>query len=549
MSCCQTNILPNESEIDQLRKELFQASYDANYYKTLHRRNMKMRERVQYEHDAEIRKLQKNHQIEIDELQKTIAKLQAKLKLRERQLFGKKSEQQANSESLGKKKSDRNRGQQRGQKAPPKRKYGHLPVIPEVQEIPEDERLCPCCSAPYVDIGSAEESDIIEIEVQAHIRRIKRKKYRRTCHCLSQPSILTAPHVSKVLSKSHIGNSIWIHYLLEKFWHGQPLHRIAQGLNSQSLSIPSGTILGGFFRLLPLLNHIYQLIVEKSLTDKHWHADETGWKVFETLDEKPNNRWFLWVFRSNSAAVFVADPSRSAAVVEAFFGGDSKGTISCDRYRAYFCFVSKSDNRFSIAYCWAHVRRDFLAVAKDWSQHEAWGMDWVKEIRHLYHLNNCRVSQPKKTPSFDECHKRLEEGISAFKKKADKQLENPKLPEPCRKALESLNRHWKGLTTFVENAEIPMDNNTAERTLRGGAVGRKNYYGSGSVKSAQLTAIMFTIIQTLLIWGINPQKWFSGFFEFMGSTWDKNFTHWLPWNISPEQKIDLAFKKHHDPPS
>src|SRR5665213_267404 len=195
MSCCQIEILPNESEIVQLRKELFQACYDANYYKELHRRNVAMRERVQYQHDAEIRKLKQKHQKEVKQLENTIEVLKAKVKLRERQLFGKKSEQGAgNSESLDKNKSKRNRGQQRGNKSPPKRDYSHLPVIPEIQELPETERVCLCCSAPYADMGATEDSDVIEVEVQAHIRRLKRKKYRRTCNCQSQP-ILSLIHI------------------------------------------------------------------------------------------------------------------------------------------------------------------------------------------------------------------------------------------------------------------------------------------------------------------------------------------------------------------
>jgi transposase len=269
--------------------------------------------------------------------------------------------------------------------------------------------------------------------------------------------------------------------------------------------------------LLPLFRCIYQKILEKSLLDKHWHADETGWKVFEALEGKASNRWFLWIFRSNSTAVFLLDPSRSAKVVEGFFGKDSKGIISCDRYRAYFCFVSKSHERFLIAYCWVHVRRDFLAIAKDWPAHEAWGMDWVQEIRHLYHLNNLRIAEKKGSQKFLECHRNLNEAVLRFKEKADKQREDTALSEPCKKALESLARHWQGLITFLEHSEVPMDNNAAERGLRGGAVGRKNYYGSGSVESAEFTAIMFTIIQTLLIWGVNPQAWFDSFFNFIGS--------------------------------
>ena len=549
MSCCQKEILSNESEIIQLRKDLFQARYDANYYKDLHRRNIAMRERVQYNHDAEIRKLRQKHKSEVDHLEETIKKLQAKIKLRERQLFGKKSERgSVNSEALNKNKSKLKRGQQNGGKSPPKRDYSHLPVIPEVQDISEQDRLCPCCNAPYIDMDATEDSDVIEVEVQAHIRRVKRKKYRRICHCNFQPVILTAPQVPKVLSKSHLGNSVWVHFLMQKFWHGQPLHRIIQGLESHGLSIPAGTVIWGFLRLLALFRIVYQRIIGKSLADKHWHADETGWKVFEALEGKANNRWFLWTFRSNSTAVFILDPSRSAKVVEEFFGDDSKGIISCDRYRAYFCFVSKSEGKFSIAYCWVHVRRDFLAIAKDWPTYESWAMDWVQEIRYLYHLNNLRIAESKESCAFLTNQKNLEKAMTAFKQKADNQRENKKLAEPCRKALESLDRHWQGLTTFVEHSEIPMDNNTAERTLRGGAVGRRNYYGSGSLESAEFTAIMFTIIQTLLIWGINPQTWFTGFFDFIGQDWNKKIDYWLPWNMPPEKLSKLSLKKHHDPP-
>ena len=397
-------------------------------------------------------------------------------------------------------------------------------------------------------MGTSEDSDIVEIEVQAHIRRVKRKKYKRTCQCQSQPVILTAPQAPKILSKSHLGNSLWVHVLMGKFWHGQPLHRVVQGLNSHLLPIPVGTVVWGFSRLLPLFRGIYQMIVEKSLSDKHWHADETGWKVFEALKGKANNRWFLWIFRSNSTAVFVLDPSRSSKVVERFFGDESGGIISCDRYRAYFCFVSKSGGRFLIAYCWAHVRRDFLSIAKDWPIYEAWGMDWVQEIRHLYHLNNLRPAHQKGSRKFLECHKNLEETLTRFKKKADKQREDKTLSEPCRKVLESLDRHWHGLTTFLEHSEVPMDNNAAERGLRGGAVGRKNYYGSGSLESAEFTAITFSIIQTLLIWGINPQAWFISFFNFVGSDWEKSMGDWLPWNMSEGQRAELSLVKPHERP-
>ncbi|MEM7174663.1 MAG: transposase [Chlamydiota bacterium] len=126
---------------------------------------------------------------------------------------------------------------------------------------------------------------------------------------------------------------------------------------------------------------------------------------------------------------------------------------------------------------------------------------------------------------------------------------NKNLAKPCIKAVKSLKRHWEGLTTFVKHPHVPMDNNSAERELRKGVIGRKNYYGSGSKKSAEFKAIAFSIIQTLLIWEVNPQSWFEKFFNFMGEAWNKPLGSWLPWNMTPSRLKELSLKNYHDPPS
>ena len=92
---------------------------------------------------------------------------------------------------------------------------------------------------------------------------------------------------------------------------------------------------------------------------------------------------------------------------------------------------------------------------------------------------------------------------------------------------------------FVEYPEIPMDNNESERRLRNPVVGRKNYYGSGSVWSGMLAAILFTIFQTLLLNHIDPQKFLLGYFEACaraGGRAPENIDDFLPWNLSEEQK-------------
>ena len=94
----------------------------------------------------------------------------------------------------------------------------------------------------------------------------------------------------------------------------------------------------------------------------------------------------------------------------------------------------------------------------------------------------------------------------------DRELADEQLREPCRKALVSLNEHWTGLTLFVDDPRIPMDNNYGERLIRNPAVGRKNYYGSGSEWSGRLAMMLFSLFATLALWKINPRKWLNYYF-------------------------------------
>jgi transposase len=88
-----------------------------------------------------------------------------------------------------------------------------------------------------------------------------------------------------------------------------------------------------------------------------------------------------------------------------------------------------------------------------------------------------------------------------------------------------------------------MDNNAAERILRNPVVGRKNYYGSGSVWSAHLAAIMFSILQTMLLWGLNPHHWLSTFLQACADTGGQSpadLSSFIPWQMSAERREELS---------
>jgi len=120
----------------------------------------------------------------------------------------------------------------------------------------------------------------------------------------------------------------------------------------------------------------------------------------------------------------------------------------------------------------------------------------------------------------------------------DTELADSKLREPCRKALVSLADHWSGLTLFVNDSQIPMDNNYGERLMRSPAVGRKNYYGSGAESSGRMAMMLFSIFSFLALWKINPRSWLSVYFEACaqaGSKTPDDVPEFLPWNLSPQR--------------
>src|SRR5260370_8432204 len=86
----------------------------------------------------------------------------------------------------------------------------------------------------------------------------------------------------------------------------------------------------------------------------------------------------------------------------------------------------------------------------------------------------------------------------------DAELADAALRMPVGKVLTSLQEHWSGLTHFADDPRIPMDNNLSERRLRGPALGRKNYYGSGALWSGRLAATLFSILATLKLCQLNP---------------------------------------------
>jgi transposase len=191
-----------------------------------------------------------------------------------------------------------------------------------------------------------------------------------------------------------------------------------------------------------------------------------------------------------------------------------------------------------LAFCWAHVRRDFVRVGKGWPELKSWALEWLRRIRDLYRWNRQRLAHPADAAP----QAGLRQAVAAMRQQLDSELADPVLRAPVRKVLTSLQEHWSGLTHFVADRRIPMDNNLSERRLRGPALGRKNYYGSGALWSGRLAATLFSLLATLKLWQINPRLWLHWYLQSCaeaGSQVPADIEPFLPWNLSEPMRGKL----------
>jgi transposase len=490
----------------------------------------------------------------------------AKIKDLQKRLFGKKSEKQtsARSEKANQPTSTRKRGQQPGSNGHGRTPRANLPVVPEVRDLPEEEKCCPRCGLPHAPKpGLDETSEIIEIDVKAYKRRVHRPAYVRNpgCRCPDTPAVMTAPPPPRLIPRSPYGVSFWVEVLLNKFQYAQPTQRHLQDLRDRALAASPGTVAGGLRAIAPLFEPIMEGLYQQQMTETLFHNDETRWEVFVELEGKVGSRWYLWVTRSPSVIFFILDPSRSAAVPGAHFAGLQSGRaiIVCDRYSAYKKLARLSDI-ILLAFCWAHLRRDFLDAACSFKALEPWALEWTQRIAELYRRNALRLehwdvekSLEQQSEAFWQHHRAVQKILLAIHQGATRLIGEqddeavPSLSQSARKrqrkVCQSLLEHWEGLTLFVDNPQVPLDNNLAENTIRGPVTGRKNYYGSGSLWSAELAASLFSILKTLVLWGINPRHWLMAYLNACAENAalaPEDLTPFLPWTMSAERRAELA---------
>ena len=488
--------------------------------------------------NARLRRTAKASRNRLETLEAQLAKLHATRAVLSKALFGRKSEKQETP------RSGRRRSQQRGAPGHGRTQRPGLEKRTEEHNPPADARACSCCGRCYATTG-AEQSTLVEIEVRAHKRVIRRPRWRRTCDCASSPVEVSAPPLPRLFANTPYGASVWSRFLFERYACLRPLQRVAAWMSDQGLPLSPGTLADSVPCFVPLADAI--LAHQNTATLRH--ADETTWRVQALRDAGRSSRAWLWISVGGDTAYFHIDASRSAEAAQKLFAGAMLHTvIVCDRYSAYKKLVRLRGGLVTLAWCWAHQRRDFIKCATGQVQLTAWHRAWLERSASIYRLNEARLthydpglkSQPL---AFDAAQGALAVALDSLFADAERELAD--LLDRAREgtALRSLVNHRKGLSVFVDRPQVPLDNNLAERLLRGPAIGRRLSFGSDSETGARFTALMYSVIGTLTLHGIDVPRWLKAWLTACAENGGRppdDLSPWLPWAMGEERRRDLT---------
>lgn len=518
------------------KQEYIQLKISAQQWQTLHRKAMGRANWREQRYQRILRELKAQGAKTEAQLRRQLETAQAQIRDLQKRLFAVKTESHKGSESKTQGAAcHAHRGHQHGAPGHGRTMQPHLPARHEFVEIEKPQ--CPRCGLGLGPFPGTEDSEVLEIEVKAYRRVIHRRRYVPTCQCGCLAGITTAPPPARLINRGKFGISVWTNVLLDKFLYGRPSQRLLQDLGDHGLHMSAGTLAGGLQALAPLFKPLDQALLGKLRSEPHWHADETRWAVFIEVAGKVGHRWYLWVFHSRSVVHYVLDSTRAAQVIEVELAGVDQGIISCDRYSGYKRFARLNPG-VVLAYCWAHQRRDFLDLANSYPDETPWALTWVDSIGELYHLNELRLAFQIGSAGRDAAQDSLQQAVNNMAIACASALADPELFPPCDKVLQSMSVHWSGLTVFVDCPWVPMDNNTAERDMRGPVVGRKNFYGSGCECSAELAARMYSLMATLKLWRINARTWLDSYLQACADNANQapsELKPFLPWEMDAKQ--------------
>jgi transposase len=367
--------------------------------------------------------------------------------------------------------------------------------------VPDAQRRCPNCPGVTLEpLGEPETA----VEYEYVPARFKRRVHRREKLCCPKckSHVVTAPAPLKAFDKSRYGAGFISHLVVTKCADAVPLYRQAKQLVRIGVPVARSTMTDLFHRaaaaLRPLVERMLQIIAQAT----HVQGDETSFRVQEPVKCR---RGFIWTFIGAGLIAYRFSADRSGETPQQVLGG-TQGKLLVDGYTGYN-HVCEVDGR-ERAGCLAHCRRKFFEALPTAPVEARHAMDQIVEVYAVEHEAQERdlvgtdehrlLRQTKSKPVMDALHVWLLE---------QQPLHLPK--SPIAVAIGYAINQWKPLTRFLDDPQLPVDNNESERRLRLVAMGRRNYLFAGDDEGAENLAILMSLVVTCEAHDINPEEYLA----------------------------------------
>jgi len=364
-----------------------------------------------------------------------------------------------------------------------------LDVQEVLYELDAPDRTCPSCGKELTAWeDKTDDSDEVDvIERRFVLVRHRRQKYRCACgHCE------TALGPRRWLGGGRYSAAFAIAVVIGKYLDHLPLERQVRQMARQGVECDSNTLFDQCWALANIVRPAYERLAEVQRQQLVLHVDETTWPM---LDGKSDKSWHIWDIVSDVAAYYAIREGRGGEHAEELLAG-FEGYIMSDGYVVYASLAKRYPKLRHIA-CLVHARRKFVECAEAFPVETERILDLIGQ---LYKIEGEAGDSIERRGELRATRSR------AVVRELEKVLvETRPLPgSALEKAIAYTAKRWSKLTRFLDDPRVPLDNNAAERALRGPVIGRKNHYGSKSRRGTEVAAIFYSLLESAKLVGIDP---------------------------------------------
>lgn len=417
---------------------------------------------------------------------------------------------------------------------------GALPKhLPRIEEVIEPESKHCCCGGDLHVIGEDVSERLDVIPAQFRVLVTRRPKYAcRSCGT----GIIQAPVPAHVIHGGLPTEALIAHVLVSKFADHLPLYRQAQIYSRQGVNLDRSTLAHWVGKAAFELKPVFECLLKNLKTSSKLYMDETRAPVLDPGRHKTKTGYFWalarddrpWGGDDRPGVAYCYAPGRSGCFAESILEGFT-GVLQVDGYAGYNRLTKpeRIGAPIQLAYCWAHARRKLHEVAKN--SHAPIAEEGLKRIAELYRIE-ADINGQSAAARLDARRERSAPRIKAFEQWLTDQRARVSGKSPLGQALRYIARFWPGLTLFLNDGRIEMDNNAVERTIRPIALNRKNALFAGHDAGAENWGVIASLIETAKLNKIEPHAYLTATLQaIVAGHRQSHIEQLLPWNYGAEQ--------------